>query len=102
FYPRSGPNTESFTKAEQVWCSADRRSALTMAKRGVPLNAPANCTNPIQKHWDTGEALGINATPMIILSDGEIVRGYLPPTALSAKLATKAGGKMPAKTQSAP
>ena len=25
FYPRSGPNTESFFKAEQVWCSADRR-----------------------------------------------------------------------------
>jgi len=25
FFPRTGPNTESWYKAEQVWCSADRR-----------------------------------------------------------------------------
>ncbi len=34
FYPRSGPNTESWAKAEEVWCSADRGKALTRAKRG--------------------------------------------------------------------
>ena len=91
FYPRSGPNTESFAKAEQVWCSKDRKEALTQAKRGVPLNVAPNCPNPVQKQWDAGEALGINATPMLVLSDGEIVRGYVPPTALAAKLAAKAG-----------
>ena len=32
FYPRTGPNTESWTKAEQVWCSTDRNDALTRAK----------------------------------------------------------------------
>ena len=35
FYPRSGPNTASWTKAEQVWCSADRKEALTRAKLGA-------------------------------------------------------------------
>ncbi len=33
-YPRSGPNTSSWHKAEQVWCSADRKAALTEAKLG--------------------------------------------------------------------
>ena len=31
FFPRTGPNTESWHKAEQVWCSADRKAALTAA-----------------------------------------------------------------------
>ena len=34
FFPRTGPATESWTKAEQVWCAADRRDALTRAKKG--------------------------------------------------------------------
>ena len=34
FYPRTGPNTESWRKAEVVWCSADRNEALTRAKAG--------------------------------------------------------------------
>jgi thiol:disulfide interchange protein DsbC len=101
FYPRSGPNTESFAKAEQVWCSADRRDALTKAKRGVPLMAPASCPNPVQRQYDAGEALGINATPMLVLQDGEIVRGYLPPTALAARLAQKAGVNLPAAAKGA-
>ncbi|MDP9064972.1 MAG: DsbC family protein, partial [Pseudomonadota bacterium] len=32
FYPRTGPNTESWHKAEAVWCAADRNEALTRAK----------------------------------------------------------------------
>ena len=34
FYPRTGPDTESWRKAEAVWCSADRNEALTRAKAG--------------------------------------------------------------------
>lgn len=92
FYPRSGPNTESFAKAEQVWCSADRKEALTQAKRGVPLNVSPGCPNPIKRQWDAGEALGINATPMMVLADGEVVRGYVQAKALAARLAAKAAG----------
>src|SRR5690606_19107715 len=33
-YPRTGPDTESWDKAVQVWCAADRNAALTEAKRG--------------------------------------------------------------------
>lgn len=87
FYPRSGPNSPAFEQAQAVWCSADRKEALTQAKRGVHINASASCPNPVQKHYDAGDALGINATPMLILPDGEIVRGYVQAAALAARLA---------------
>lgn len=93
FFPRSGPNTESFEQAKAVWCSADRREALTQAKRGVHIKAPTSCPNPVQKHYEAGEALGINATPMLILPDGEIVRGYVRAQALGARLAQKSAPK---------
>jgi thiol:disulfide interchange protein DsbC len=35
FYPRTGPNTESWRKAEAVWCSPNRNEALTRAKAGA-------------------------------------------------------------------
>jgi thiol:disulfide interchange protein DsbC len=91
FYPRSGPNTPSFEVAEQVWCSTDRKEALTQAKRGTHLNASKSCKNPIQAQYDAGDELGINATPMIVLADGEIIRGYVPPQQLAQRLAEKAG-----------
>ena len=40
FYPRSGPDTESWHKAEAVWCSANRNDALTRAKKGEEIKAP--------------------------------------------------------------
>lgn len=90
FFPRSGPDTPSFHKAQAVWCSADRQKALTDAKMGLPLpTEDTSCKNPVLRHYQAGEQLGVNATPMIILPDGELVRGYVPATALVARL--KAG-----------
>jgi thiol:disulfide interchange protein DsbC len=93
FYPRSGPNTESFSAAQAVWCSTDRKEALTQAKRGMHISAPTSCPNPVQQQYDAGEALGINATPMMVLPDGEIVRGYVPAPTLAQRLALKSGQK---------
>ena len=31
-FPRGGPDTESWYKAVSVWCSADRKDALTRAQ----------------------------------------------------------------------
>ena len=87
FFPRTGPNTPSFEQAKAVWCSADRREALTQAKRGAHITAPTNCRNPVQRQYEAADALGINATPTLILPDGEVVRGYAPAAALAARLA---------------
>ncbi|HEV7445308.1 MAG TPA: DsbC family protein [Steroidobacteraceae bacterium] len=78
FYPRTGPNTESWTKAEEVWCSNNRNEALTLAKRGAALPVKA-CPNPVAKHYALGQDFGLQGTPAIVLADGELIGGYLPP-----------------------
>jgi thiol:disulfide interchange protein DsbC len=93
FFPRSGPDTPSFQEAKAVWCSADRREALTQAKRGTPIKASTNCPNPVQQHFEAGAEIGINATPTLILPDGEMVRGYVRAQALAARLDQIAAGK---------
>lgn len=82
FFPRTGPNTSSWYKAEQVWCSSDRRDALTRAKLGEPLSAKICPNNPVAREYALGEAVGIDGTPGIIASNGTIVGGYLTPPAL--------------------
>ncbi len=87
FYPRSGPNTDSFRKAEAIWCASDRKQALTIAKAGAPLTGSTDCDNPITREYQLGSVLGLRGTPMLILPDGEVVNGYMPPAALAEHLA---------------
>jgi thiol:disulfide interchange protein DsbC len=86
FFPRTGPNTPSFVKAQSVWCSDDRREALTKAKRGENLQAGANCANPILKEYQLGVELGVRGTPAMVLPNGDLFPGYVPPTQLASML----------------
>ncbi|MEQ1440696.1 DsbC family protein [Fontimonas sp. SYSU GA230001] len=86
FYPRSGPNTESFRKAQAVWCSKDRKQALTLAKQGVPVEGDTSCPNPVMTEYQLGVELGLRGTPMLILPDGEVVNGYVPAARLAERL----------------
>jgi len=86
FFPRSGPNTESWTKAEQVWCSADRNAALTRSKRGEVVTAQACSPTPVQQHYSLGLTLGVQGTPAIITDTGEMLPGYVPSAELAAYL----------------
>ncbi|MGH8446089.1 MAG: DsbC family protein [Solimonas sp.] len=85
-YPRSGPGTDSFRKAEAVWCATDRKAALTQAKMGAPVSGGANCEDVVQREWNLGNDFGLRGTPLLVLEDGSIVSGYLPPAALAQRL----------------
>jgi thiol:disulfide interchange protein DsbC len=87
-YPRSGPNTSSWSKAEQVWCAADRKSALTEAKLGKTLPNKICPDNPVAKEYELGQQFNLQGTPTLILGDGEMVPGYLPPQDLADQLKT--------------
>jgi len=90
FYPRTGPNTESWEKAEQVWCSSDRGQALTRAKQGDDIKAPKHCANsPIAREYALGQDIGVRGTPAILLDDGEMLPGYLPPQELAQHLKSR-------------
>ncbi len=82
FFPRTGPATESWTKAEQVWCAADRRDALTRAKKGDTVKGK-NCGDAaIQSQYELGSDLGVEGTPAIFTQQGDYIGGYLAPAEL--------------------
>jgi thiol:disulfide interchange protein DsbC len=78
-FPRTGPNTLSWIKAEQVWCSADRQSALTQAKLGKSLTTEVCQRNPVAQHYALGLQLALPGTPGIITESGDLLPGYLAP-----------------------
>jgi thiol:disulfide interchange protein DsbC len=89
-YPRSGPDTDSWRKAESVWCSRDRNDALTRAKRGETVKAGPCGVTPIARHFELGQDLSIEGTPAIFLATGEVLPGYVPPAMLVDHLKTSA------------
>ena len=88
FFPREGPGTESWRKAEAVWCASNRNDALTRAKNGETLNSPKCPTNIINRDFELGQKLAVEGTPAIFLTSGEMLGGYLPPQQLSKYLKT--------------
>jgi thiol:disulfide interchange protein DsbC len=87
FYPRTGPNTDSWAKAEQVWCSTNRNEALTKAKLGQDLKTPKSCgDSPVARDYAMGQRFDIKGTPAIVMNDGEMLGGYLSPMQLVQRL----------------
>ncbi len=84
-FPRMGPGSEDFRKMEAVWCSVDRRKAMTDAKNDQPVPIK-RCDNPVGRHYALGQRVGLTGTPMIITAQGVQMPGYMPPDALRAAL----------------
>lgn len=88
-FPRSGPATPSWTRAEQVWCAADRNAMLTRAKQSemyATLPGKTCSPNPVAEHYALGKAIALTGTPGIVTEAGELLPGYLPPKDLLAEL----------------
>ncbi len=86
FYPRTGRDTESWAKADQVWCAANHNSALTRAKLGGEIPDGDKCTTPVEAHYELGQRIGVRGTPAIFSEAGELLGGYLPPATLAKVL----------------
>lgn len=92
-FPRMGLDSDDARLMVSVWCSADRRKAITDAKAGRPV-PPRECENPVAAHYQLGQRIGLTGTPLILARDGTQMPGYMPPDALLAMLddlAAKAG-----------
>jgi thiol:disulfide interchange protein DsbC len=89
FFPRTGPDTESWHKAEAVWCAPNRNEALTKAKKGEDIPAKDCGANTIvARDYELGQKVGVDGTPAIFLSTGEMLPGYAPPGQLVKYLKT--------------
>jgi thiol:disulfide interchange protein DsbC len=81
-FPRTGPGTESWRKAESVWCATDRKDALTRAKRGEEVKSK-NCGDAmIKAGFEMGEDFGLEGTPAIYTQAGDYIGGFLTPEQL--------------------
>jgi thiol:disulfide interchange protein DsbC len=85
-YPRSGPGTDDWRKMEAVWCSKDRQSAITQAKKGEAVKTENCGATPVGKQFQLGEDLGVRGTPAIFTKTGQYIGGYLPPADLVKEL----------------
>jgi thiol:disulfide interchange protein DsbC len=86
FFPRTGRNTESWAKADKVWCAADHNAALTRAKLGGEVPESACKDTPVEAHYALGQRIGVRGTPAIFSETGELIGGYLPPATLAKVL----------------
>lgn len=92
-WPRTGPATESWSRAQGVWCSANRVDMFNRATKGEAVK-PASCAqDPVKRHYELGQELGIHGTPGLILPDGELVPGYVPAAELAKHLQELAAAK---------
>ena len=82
FFPRAGKGSGSYKKAVQVWCADDKRAAMDIAKSGASLTGNDNCENPVDDHMMLGSLVGVSGTPALVLDDGQLIPGYVPPDRL--------------------
>ncbi len=92
FFPRAGKGSDSYDKAVSVWCSDDRKAALTAAKKGE-TPAAKTCNNPVDEHMQLGADFDVKGTPMIVTEKGTIYPGYLPAKQLAEALADEKAQK---------
>jgi len=76
-FARQGKGSESFKKAEAIWCSSDRTKALEKSMLNEAVTSAA-CSNPIEAQFQLALQLGVRGTPSILMDDGHLMPGYLP------------------------
>ena len=85
-YPRNGPASKSWSTSEKVWCAKDRNQALTAAKMDREFETSQCDSAMVSNHYRVGRDIGLSGTPAIVLQDGTLIGGYLPPAQLSLRL----------------
>lgn len=75
-YPRSGLDSDSYKELMSIWCSSDRNNSMDIVKGGGSITA-SECVNPIQAHFETGDTLNLQGTPLIYTSNGKQIEGFM-------------------------
>jgi len=89
-FPRAGIGSNSYDKFVSAWCAEDQQSALTEAKAGNDPE-PLQCENPVAEQYQLGVAMGVTGTPALLMNDGQLIPGYVPPDKLKARLEQMTG-----------
>lgn len=76
-FPRAGIESRTYDTMVSVWCSPDRKQALTDAKAGKDL-PKLTCDNPVRETFELGKSMGVRGTPAVMLENGVEIGGYVP------------------------
>ena len=85
-FPRAGIPSASYDKAVSVWCAADRNKAMDDAKLHSKIEGKSCTDNPVKQELQLGSEIGVTGTPALVLDDGSLIPGYVPPQRLAAML----------------
>jgi len=80
-FPRAGLDSSSYHTMVSIWCSKDPIDAMNMAKKRREIPSKS-CENTVKEQYQLGRLLGVNGTPALILENGTLAPGYLPPQRL--------------------
>lgn len=87
-YPRAGMESETYINMVSAWCASDPKDAITKLKKGDRIRLE-QCENPVASHVELGRKLKITGTPTLVLENGQVIPGYVPPDRLKRALANQ-------------
>ena len=85
-YPRAGVQSKTGQEMASIWCAEDKQSAMDQAKSGQTVAAGRCDDHIIEEHYQLGREFGVTGTPAMVLQNGTLLPGYLPPKALLQRL----------------
>lgn len=88
-FPRAGIGSQAQKNMQKIWCAEDKALALTAAKMDKKLPKKSCEGKQTIDQFLLGQDIGVNATPTIIFSDGEVLPGYSTAKELAEYLKTK-------------
>ncbi len=85
-FPRGGMSSKGGRQLQTVWCSDDKKAAISAFKDEENYRGSSSCSNPVAEHYQLGKSFGVTGTPAIVLPDGRMVPGAMPASRLVAEI----------------
>lgn len=77
-FPRAGTDSDVGKNMQSIWSSTDRKAAFENAYKGNSISPASSMVPYVSQQFNVGKQLGISGTPAIVLSNGQLVSGYVP------------------------
>lgn len=81
-FPREGLQSDTGKQMEAIWSASDKKAALEKGFKGETLPISSSPASFIAPHVNVGHQIGVSGTPTIVLSNGEVIGGFVPPEKL--------------------
>lgn len=81
-FPRAGIGSKPQKDMQNIWCAEDKTAAMNAAKTSHTIPSQSCEGSQVVEQFLLGQDIGVNATPTMIFSDGELQAGYIKPAEL--------------------